>query len=85
MADPPSIAASIAGLVSLAGSLFRVLCEYGAEVKDFKREISQLQSETRQLSVLLHDLSLLAKSLQAQPVNSTFRLEHANECEKTLH
>jgi hypothetical protein len=71
MGDPLSIAASIAGLVSLAGSLFRVVCQYGVEVKEFKNEVNRL-------SVLLHELSLLATSLETGPLDSTFRLEYAN-------
>ncbi|KAL4917268.1 ankyrin repeat-containing domain protein [Aspergillus aurantiobrunneus] len=86
MADPLSIAASIAGLVSLAGSVFGALCQLTLQLKDYKREINQLQSETRALSVLLHDLSLLATALETEPAfNSSFRLEHVDACERTLH
>ncbi|KAL2859083.1 hypothetical protein BJX68DRAFT_262595 [Aspergillus pseudodeflectus] len=74
---PLSIAVSIAGLVSLAGSLFRVVCQHGVEVKEFKKEVNQLQSEVKRLSFLLRELSLLATSLETEPLDNTFRLEHA--------
>ncbi|RDW93708.1 uncharacterized protein DSM5745_01030 [Aspergillus mulundensis] len=86
MADPLSIAASIAGLVSLAGSVFGVLCQLTADLKDYKREINELQTEVRSLSVLLHDLSLLATALETEPtLDSSFRLEHVDACERTLY
>jgi hypothetical protein len=37
------------------------------------------------MSVLLHELSLLATSLELDPLDGSFRMEHVDECEKTLH
>lgn len=86
MADPLSIAASVAGLVSLTGSVFGLLCKLSLQQKDFNREITELQNATRELSVLLHDLSLLATSLQTEPTfDGSFRLDHVDSCERTLH
>lgn len=86
MADPLSIAASIAGLVSLTGSVFGLLCKLSLHQKDFHREITELQTVTRELSVLLHDLSLLATALQTEPTfDGSFRLEHVDSCERIVH
>ncbi|KAL5339391.1 hypothetical protein BJX70DRAFT_397842 [Aspergillus crustosus] len=82
--DPLSISAGTAGLVSLTDAVFRLLCQYKQDVKDSRREIEQLCSETRQLSVILHELSLLAISLENSPLHGIFQLDHVESCERIL-
>ncbi|KAL5043366.1 hypothetical protein BDW71DRAFT_210354 [Aspergillus fruticulosus] len=66
MADPLFTTASIAGLVSLASSVFGVICQVSADLKDYEREVNDLQTEVRVLSVLLHVLSLLATAHETE-------------------
>ncbi|KAK8055165.1 ankyrin [Apiospora rasikravindrae] len=64
MADPLSIAASIAGLASLAAGAFKTLNDYRAAVRDAPRDVDNLATELRTLSGMLRNLELLASSLQ---------------------
>ncbi|KAJ3561470.1 hypothetical protein NPX13_g8934 [Xylaria arbuscula] len=65
MADPLSIAASVAGLASLAGQVFKTVIDYSNAVKDAKLDVKTLATELRTLSGMLHNLSLLAETLRA--------------------
>ncbi|KAK8132153.1 ankyrin [Apiospora kogelbergensis] len=63
MADPLSIAASIAGLASLAGTVFMALNNYRVSVRDARTEVAAFATELRNLSGMLQNLSLLAGTL----------------------
>lgn len=63
--DPLSIAASVAGLASLTGQVFKVLNDYRNAVKDAKLDVTTLATELRTLSGMLHNISLLAATLKA--------------------
>ena len=65
MADPLSIAASVAGLASLAGQVFKTVIDYSNAVKDAKLDVTTVATELRTLSGMLHNLSLLAITLKA--------------------
>ncbi|KAI0858236.1 hypothetical protein F4860DRAFT_486660 [Xylaria cubensis] len=65
MADPLSIAASVAGLASLVGQVFKTVIDYSNAVKDAKLDVKTLATELRTLSGMLHNLSLLAATLRA--------------------
>ena len=65
MADPLSIAASVAGLSSLAGQVFKTVIDYSNAVKDAKLDVTTVATELRTLSGMLHNLSLLAITLKA--------------------
>ncbi|KAL4907789.1 hypothetical protein BDW74DRAFT_112644 [Aspergillus multicolor] len=84
MADPLSIAASIAGLIALTEELFQIICKFSREAKDARKDISSLSSEIRSLSVLLYDLSLLARSFEDDRLDTFFRLHHVNACRQTV-
>ncbi|RDW87034.1 uncharacterized protein DSM5745_03676 [Aspergillus mulundensis] len=84
MADPLSIAASIAGLIALTEELFQIVCKFSREAKDAKKDITSLSSEIRSLSVLLYDLSLLARSFEDDRLDTFFRLHHVNACRQTV-
>lgn len=62
--DPLSISASVAGLVTLAGTIFSLAAKYIKEVKDAPQEAKDLLNEVKQFSVLLHHLSLVARELE---------------------
>lgn len=62
-----SLAASIAGLVTLADLVFRAAVKYHKSVKDAPKEVKALVDEVKDLSLLLHNLSLVEYGLAAQP------------------
>ncbi|KAI6765521.1 hypothetical protein HG530_006591 [Fusarium avenaceum] len=62
-----SLAASIAGLVTLADLVFRAAVKYHKSVKDAPKEVKALVDEVKDLSVLLHNLSLVEYGLATQP------------------
>ncbi|KAI0909632.1 ankyrin repeat-containing domain protein [Ustulina deusta] len=62
--DPLSISASVAGLVTLAGSVFSLAAKYIKDVREAPKEAKDLLDEVKQFSVLLHQLSLVARELE---------------------
>ncbi|KAF5587381.1 heterokaryon incompatibility protein het-E-1 [Fusarium pseudoanthophilum] len=64
MADPLSISASIAGLVALADLVFRSGTKYVKSYRGAPTEVGNLIREVRSLSVILHNLSLVAFDLE---------------------
>ncbi|KAF5540700.1 heterokaryon incompatibility protein het-E-1 [Fusarium mexicanum] len=64
MADPLSISASIAGLVALADLVFRSGTKYVKSYRDAPTGVGNLIREIRSLSVILHNLSLVAFGLE---------------------
>ncbi|KIL87131.1 hypothetical protein FAVG1_09685 [Fusarium avenaceum] len=62
-----SLAASIAGLVTLVDLVFRAAVKYHKSVKDAPKEVKALVDEVKDLSLLLHNLSLVEYGLAAQP------------------
>jgi len=84
MADPLSISASIAGLVTLADSIFRGAFHYAKSVKGAKREVTDLAKEAQNLAGVLHQLSLVASALELDSFESTLRLHHVISCRQLL-
>ncbi|EWZ92450.1 hypothetical protein FOWG_05576 [Fusarium oxysporum f. sp. lycopersici MN25] len=64
VADPLSILASIAGLVALADLIFRSGTKYVKSYRGASTEVGNLIREIRSLSVILHNLSLVAFDLE---------------------
>ncbi|TVY78042.1 hypothetical protein Focb16_v007255 [Fusarium oxysporum f. sp. cubense] len=64
VADPLSISASIAGLVALADLIFRSGTKYVKSYRGASTEFGNLIREIRSLSVILHNLSLVAFDLE---------------------
>ncbi|KAF4814155.1 Vegetative incompatibility protein HET-E-1 [Colletotrichum siamense] len=64
MADPLSIAASIAGLVGLADIVFARLVKFGRSVKNAEKEIQVLSREINILGGALNSLDRLAQTLK---------------------
>ncbi|KAJ3548854.1 hypothetical protein NM208_g796 [Fusarium decemcellulare] len=84
MADPLSISASIAGLVTLADTIFRATFRFAKAAKNVKQDVTQLASETQDLAGVLHRLSLLASALELDTNQKTLRLHHVISCRQML-
>ena len=92
MADPLSISASIAGLVALADLIFRSGTKYAKGYKGAQREVESLLREVRGLSVVLHNLELVAFDLeQVEPPDQnahqeqpSLQLHHLHDCRQLL-
>ncbi|KAK8254398.1 hypothetical protein HDK77DRAFT_370165, partial [Phyllosticta capitalensis] len=84
MADPLSISASIAGLLSLADIVFGRVFRYAKAVQGSDSEIAQLAERTQSLSGVLHSLLLLAMELDTEGPAHEFRFRHLISCGNTL-
>jgi hypothetical protein len=62
--DPLSIAGSVAGLVTLADTVFRGLSRYRKGAMGAPKEIKDLMGEVKNISVLLHNLALFSWDLE---------------------
>jgi len=94
MAEAVALAASVAGLASLADSVFRSIFKFTKHARSAKEEIQKLASEVQSLAGVLHQISLLASTLEEEPVapdapdapsHARFLgLHHAVSCQQTL-
>ncbi|KAI6754067.1 hypothetical protein HG530_013243 [Fusarium avenaceum] len=93
MADPLSISASIAGLVALADLVFRSGTKYAKSYRGAQKEVEGLLREIRDLSVVLHSLSLVAFDLEeTEPPEKNVSLQkktslqphHLHDCHQLL-
>ncbi|KAM0262042.1 hypothetical protein ACHAPA_009508 [Fusarium lateritium] len=85
-----SLAASIAGLVTLADLVFRAAVKYSKSVRDAPKEVRDLVDEIKDLSLLLHNLSMVEYGLASQP-DPTFQANsqppkphHLHQCQQLL-
>jgi hypothetical protein len=86
MAEPLSIAGSIAGLVSIGDAVFRLVYRYTRTVKNAEKEIGDLKRELEALTGIIHNVQIVARELeQDQLRTSTIRLDHVNTCLNLLH
>jgi hypothetical protein len=70
MADPLTVAASIAGIASHADIVVEHLVKYLRGVKDARKEVSALLKETSSLGGILKALSILAKQLESDQIDA---------------
>lgn len=86
MADPLSIAASVAGLITLADTIFRASFQYAKSAKNAKQEALDLASEAQDLAGVLHRLSLVASAFETPEAEHqhTLRLHHVLSCRRML-
>ncbi|KAK8113490.1 ankyrin repeat-containing domain protein [Apiospora sp. TS-2023a] len=84
MADPLSIAASVAGLVTLADVVFLRLIKYGKSAKNAGSENRRLADEVNLLGGTLSSLCRLADALKDENFESKFRMHHVEACNDTL-
>lgn len=83
--DGLSIAASIAGLITLTDTVFLRLMKYVRSVKDAAKEIEDLAKEINTLGGALHSLSTLAQCFgEESDDNRTFRIHHIEACNDIL-
>ncbi|KAF4832402.1 Vegetative incompatibility protein HET-E-1 [Colletotrichum tropicale] len=82
MADPLSISASIAGLVTLADVVFLRLTKYIQSVKNAEKEVADLRKEVNLLGGAVNVLSRLASGheMEDEPFNKDFRMHHIEGC-----
>ncbi|KAF4967728.1 hypothetical protein FSARC_4789 [Fusarium sarcochroum] len=86
MADPLSIAASIAGIISLTDTVFRHVFRYSRTASGAKEEVQQLSDEINSFASVLRSLHAVACHLEAegQEFESALRVEHLSQCERTF-
>src|SRR5688572_13199367 len=86
MADPLSIAASIAGIISLTDTVFRYTFRYTRTVSGAKDEINRLSEEINSFSAVLRSLHALACDFQAQgqEFDCALRVDHLSQCQNTF-
>ena len=84
MADPFSISASIAGLLTLADVVFQRTYNYVKAVKKAPKEISALSAEIGALYGVLSNLHLVSRQLEHEQADSTTRIHHIHSCYQTL-
>lgn len=82
--DIMEVAASIAGLATLADIVFRRSIKYIKAVKSAPRDLSRLATELRLLCGVLKDLDLLITQLETQADKIAIQSEHIKECQNTL-
>src|ERR1700759_4060604 len=85
MADPLSIAASVAGLVTISEAVFHAVVSYGKEVKHAPEEVTRLAIRISELSGALHSLRLLVVQLSAEKATVLLRMESIRECQRLLN
>lgn len=84
MADPLSVSASIAGLVTITDMVFRRTFRYIKTVKGAPKELSALTTAMGALSGILHNLSLLADQLEGETFDTTIQANHIYSCLQTV-
>lgn len=84
MADPLSISASIAGVITFADIAFTRIMGYVRSVRDADKDIERLAKEINLLGGALYSLSRLAHSLKDEPVDRAFRIDHIEACSNIL-
>ncbi|QKD56720.2 ankyrin repeat-containing domain protein [Fusarium oxysporum Fo47] len=84
MAEAIGLAASIAGLVQLTGSVFKLVTKFCKEAKDAPSKAQELATQARELAGIFENLRLLASSLEARNSDCTLKTQHLHSCQQTL-
>ena len=84
MADPLSVSASIAGLITITDAVFRQTFKYVKAVKGAPDEVSSLTSALGTLSGILHNLQLVAAEFEGESFETTFQINHVYSCVQTV-
>lgn len=86
MSDPLSIAGSIAGLISLADIVFRLVFKYAKSAANAKEEVKNIADEIQTIAGVLQSLRLLASVLEAEEhsFDPTIRAHHLGGLSSTL-
>jgi hypothetical protein len=75
MADPLSVAASVAGLLTAAAAICKVLAPYASAVRDTPQIALQVRAEIEEASIFLGTLQGLASNLAALPTQRTLLIQ----------
>lgn len=87
MADPLSVSASIAGLVSTADSVFRGVFKYTRSAINAKQEVSDLSREINNLGLVLRPLEALCSAMEEEDdkPDPSVPFHVVRQCSATLH
>lgn len=80
MADPLSISASVAGLISIADIVTRRSFKYVKGVRNAKREVEKLIAEVMHLFGVLNHLKLVACRFEDEQFEATMQIHHIHSC-----
>ncbi|KAK0747087.1 hypothetical protein B0T18DRAFT_165014 [Schizothecium vesticola] len=75
MADPLSVAASVAGLLTAAAAICKVLAPYASAVRDTPQVALQVRAEIEEASIFLGTLQGLASNLATLPTQRTLLIQ----------
>jgi hypothetical protein len=84
MADPLSIAASIAGIVTLVDVVFCRLVKYSKSASNAAGEAKAWAAEINSLGGTLSSLARLARALEDESFDETLRMHHIDGCSRVL-
>jgi hypothetical protein len=86
MAEPLSISASIAGILTLADAVFCRLLKYSRAVKDAAGQAKAWADEVNDFGGIIDRLVRLTRALEAQgeAFDSTLRMHHIEGCRRVL-
>ncbi|KAF4413643.1 hypothetical protein CFRS1_v009311 [Colletotrichum fructicola] len=84
MADPLSVAASIAGLISVADVVFTRLVKYGKAVNNAEKELKELTKDVNLLGGSLDSLSRLARALEDGSFSKNLHMDYIDDCNEML-
>lgn len=84
MADPLSVSASVAGLITIADAVFSRTFKYVKAVKGAPKELSALTLAMGALSGVLHNLNLVILQLEGEPFDTTIQANHIYSCLQTV-
>lgn len=84
MADPLSVSASIAGLITVAESVFGLAFKYIKAVNGAPKEVGVLASSIGTLSGILHNLLLVTHQIEGETFDTTIQINHIASCHQTI-
>src|ERR1700753_532089 len=84
MVDVISIASGVAGLITLAESLFDITFTYCKNVKHAQKDIARLSNHISLLSSTLYRLNLLTRRLESQKFGYAVKHEDIHNCQVLL-
>ncbi|KAM0545371.1 hypothetical protein ACHAPJ_011355 [Fusarium lateritium] len=84
MAEAVGLAASIAGLVQLTGSVFKLVTKFCKEAKDAPSKAQELATQASELAGILENLRLLATSQESRDSDCSLKMQYLESCQQTL-
>lgn len=84
MADPLSVSASIASLITITESVFNRAFKYAKAVKGAPDVVRNLASSIGALSGILHNLFPVARQLEGETFDTSIQISHISSCRRTM-